>query len=85
MMKTASLVVLLIFSTFLLKAQNNLGAFSGRILDNTNSKNVPLEAVTIKFKNESTGFQTHTITKKNGYFKIEEERGVFIFSLSKLS
>src|SRR6478735_6498730 len=70
-MKTKSLVLLLMFSTFFLQAQTNLGAFTGRVLDGTNPKSTPLESVTITFKNESTGYQTQTVTKATGFFNIE--------------
>lgn len=71
-MKTVSLLVAFIFSAALLHAQNNLGAFTGRVLDGTNPKAEPLVAVSITFKNESTGFQTHTVTNNDGFFKIED-------------
>lgn len=71
-MRVVSLIVVFVLSAFLLHAQNNLGAFTGRVLDGTNSKPEPLEAVSVTFKNESTGFQTHTLTNKDGFFKVED-------------
>lgn len=54
------------------QAQTNLGAFSGRILDGSDSVARPLESATITLKNESTGYQARTITNKAGFFKIED-------------
>ena len=71
-MKSLLLIVLFVFSTLFLKAQNNLGAFTGRVLSKANSKTSPLDGVTVAFKNESTGFQTRTTTNKLGFFKVED-------------
>lgn len=71
-MKQVSLLLLFIFTAFIVKAQNNLGAFTGRVLDGSDSKKAPLESVIIVFKNESTGFQTKTNTNKSGFFKVED-------------
>jgi hypothetical protein len=60
------------FTAFFLKAQNNLGAFSGKVLNGTENVAKALEAATISVKNESTGFQAKAITNKLGFFKIED-------------
>jgi hypothetical protein len=60
------------FTVFFLKAQNNLGAFSGKVLNGTENVAKALEGATISVKNESTGFQAKGITNKLGFFKIED-------------
>jgi hypothetical protein len=56
----------------LAEAQNNLGAFSGRVMQITDSVAKVLEAATINVKNESTGFQAKVTTNRLGFFKIED-------------
>jgi hypothetical protein len=72
MLKKLLVCTLFMFTAFFLKAQNNLGAFSGKVLNGTENVAKALEAATISVKNESTGFQAKAITNKLGFFKIED-------------
>lgn len=67
---------LILLSTFLIFigipsfAQNALGKFSGKVSDE--SANTTLPGATVIATNESTGFQTGTVTDKNGQFVIDD-------------
>ena len=52
-------------------AQNTLGKFSGKVLDG-NQENQPLTGATVAVKNESTGYQTGTVTDLEGRFLLDE-------------
>ena len=72
MKKSLYFCLMLLFSFSVLKAQNNLGAFSGKVQDGSDSTLNNLESVVITVKNESTGFQAKTVTNIDGNFKIED-------------
>lgn len=67
MKKSLLLFLLLASSVPGIFAQNALGKFSGKTLDE-NSEAVP--GATIIVKNESTGFQTGGVSDVNGNFEI---------------
>lgn len=67
-MKKLLLLSIALLSTLAsVSAQNALGKFSGKILDENNE---PVPGTTILVKNESTGFQTGSVTDREGNFEI---------------